>query len=126
MKVKDFIALYEDIKPHCEKLPEIKAKKIKSFLTSFNKAFNAHRDVEGRGEFMKFLSDLEQLYDALDFVEKKDETLVNKEDIADCRKYTKMIKDYIKKNDEVIDTIKAGKTMKGLKEYIKNFYKEKK
>ena len=126
MKVKDFIALYEEHKPHVEKLPDITSKKIKSFLTSFNKAFNANKDVEGRGDFMKFLSDLEQLYDALDFVEKKDKTLVNKDDIADCRKYARMIKDYIKKNDEVIDILKAGKTMKGLKEYLKNFYKEKK
>ena len=31
MKVKDFIALYEEHKPHVEKLPDITSKKIKSF-----------------------------------------------------------------------------------------------
>ena len=127
MKIRDFIQLYEDVRPHQEKLPTITSKKIKSFLTSFRKAYNKKKDVEGRADFLMFLDDLEHLYDNINYVEKKDPTVVNKEDINDCKEYCDKIKKYIKKQDPVIDYIKASKTMKGLKEYLKNgIYKKEK
>ena len=119
MRVKDFIQLFEDTKPHIEKVPSITYQKIKSFLTSFRKAYSKKENVDGRAQFLMFLDDLEHLYDNLHYVEKKDPSVLNSEDIDDCKKYCDKIKKYIKSKDPVIDYIKANKAMKGLKEYLK-------
>ena len=119
MRVSDFIQLFEETKPHMEKVPSISSKKIKSFLSSFKKAYSKKENVDGRAQFLLFLDNLEHLYDCLDYAEKKDPTVLNKEDIDDCKKYCDKVKKYIKSKDPVIDYIKANKAMKGLKEYLK-------
>lgn len=119
MRVSEFIQLFEETKPHIEKVPTISSKKIKSFLSSFRKAYNKKENVDGRAQFLLFLDNLEHLQDCLEYVEKKDPTVLNKEDIDDCKKYCDKIKKYIKSKDPVIDYIKSNKVMKGLKEYLK-------
>lgn len=120
MKVKDFIALYEEHKPHTEKLPDITSKKIKSFLKTFNRLLNEHQDKSGKGHYLKFLYDMENLYESLSYAEKKDITLLNKDDLNDIEKYRKFVKDYIKEDDAFVYHIEADHTMKGLKNYLKD------
>ena len=121
MKITDFINLYENSKPKEISLPNIKAKEVAKYLKIFNNAFQKKRNLEGRGPFMKFLSDLEYLYNNLNYTELKDKLDVSEEDINDIKVFYDNVNSFIKSKDDIIDRLKERKHFEEFKEKMKVF-----
>ena len=121
MDVTTFVLLYEERKKYIKR-PRIKSNDIKPFFKIFNKRFKKNRDIEGRGMFMKFLSDLEYLQNNLSYVENKEDSTIEEEDIKDAEKNFKDVVKYLKSKDDILVRMNLLKEKKELSKKLNSFF----